>query len=405
MRWQSVGRAQDIEPHREAVFGVLCVALLGFALGLALPVAAQQPVPTPPAAPDASVAAAATEASSSAPVKNKLPTAADYNEVHIAPLVTPSVKSEERARFDPHSPAAAEAVAEAEAADAGTAPHLTAHTKPIRVDVDLVLVPVTVTDSMSRLVTGLEKDNFTLLDSGEKQSITTFSSEDAPISLGIVFDMSGSMSNKIEKAREAVKEFLRLANPEDEFFLIAFSDKPRLASDFTEHTEEIEEQLVYSVPHGRPALLDAVYLGISKMKQARHQRKALLILSDGGDNRSRYTENEIKSVVKEADVQMYGIGIFDFMPRSDEERFGPQLLAEITEVTGGRTINVDHPNELTDAATKIGLELRNQYVLGFHPTHPSRDGRWRKVRVRLNAPKGLPVLSVYAKTGYYAPTQ
>lgn len=322
--------------------------------------------------------------------KDKLGTG--LNEVHVTPLI----RHDERKEIaEPAS----------EAAGSDSVPRLTTHAKPLRVDVDLVLVPVTVTDSMNRLVTGLEKENFALLDNGEKQTIATFSSEDAPISLGIVLDMSGSMANKIEKAREAVKEFLRLANPEDEFFLIAFSDKPRLAADFTTRMEDIEEQLVYSTPHGRTALLDAIYLGISKMKRARHQRKALLVLSDGGDNRSRYTENEIKSIVKEADVQMYGIGIFDYMPRTDEERFGPQLLAEVTEATGGRTINVDHPNELTDAATKIGLELRNQYVLGFRPTRPAHDGRWRKVKVRLNAPKGLPVLSVYAKTGYYASTE
>jgi len=266
------------------------------------------------------------------------------------------------------------------------------------VDVDLVLVPVTVTDSMSRLVTGLEKDNFVLMDNGEKQAIQHFSSEDAPISLGVIFDMSGSMVNKIEKAREAVIEFFKTANPEDEFFLIAFNDKPTLIADFTSSVEDVQSKLVYVVPKGRTALLDSIYLGITKMRQARQQRKALLIISDGGDNRSRYTENEIKSMVKEADVQIYAIGIFDQSPRSDEERYGPQLLSEVTEVTGGRTFTVDNPNELTEVAGKIGVELRNQYVLGYRPTKPARDGRWRKLRVKLNTPKGLPQLSVYAKT-------
>jgi Ca-activated chloride channel family protein len=324
--------------------------------------------------------------------KSKLPAEADYNEVHVQPMV----KSEDKSKFNPNSPAVAEAEIN---------PSLKTHTKPIRVDVDLVLVPVTVTDQMSRLVTGLEKENFVLMDNGEKQPIQHFSSEDAPISLGVIFDISGSMSNKIEKAREAVIEFFKTANPEDEFFLIAFNDKPMLIADFTNSVEDVQTHLVYTVPKGRTALLDAIYLGMTKMRQAKQQRKALLIISDGGDNRSRYTENEIKSMVKEADVQIYAIGIFDHSPRSDEERYGPQLLAEVTDVTGGRTFTVDSPNQLTDAATKIGVELRNQYVLGYRPTKPARDGKWRKLRVKLNTPKGLPQLSVYSKTGYYAPSE
>ncbi len=242
-------------------------------------------------------------------------------------------------------------------------------------DVDLVLVPVTITDPMNRLVTGLEKENFILLDNGEKQAIQHFSSEDAPISLGVIFDMSGSMANKIEKSREAVVEFFKTANPEDEFFLIAFNDKPTLISDFTSSVEQVQGQLVYTVPKGRTALLDAIYLGMAKMRQAKQQRKALLIISDGGDNRSRYTENEIKSMVREADVQIYAIGFFDQSPRSDEERFGPQLLAEVTDVTGGRTFTVDNPNEMSDVAAKIGVELRNQYVLGYRPSQAG--ARWQ----------------------------
>jgi Ca-activated chloride channel family protein len=324
--------------------------------------------------------------------RSKVPAEANYDEVHVQPMV----KSEDKARFDPNSVAAAEADVD---------PSLRTHTKPIHVDVDLVLVPVTITDPMNRLVTGLDKENFVLLDNGEKQAIQHFSSEDAPISLGVIFDMSGSMANKIDKARDAVVEFFKTANPQDEFFLIAFNDKPVLLSDFTESIEQVQGQLLYAIPKGRTALLDAIYLGIAKMRQAKQQRKALLIISDGGDNRSRYTESEIKSLVREADVQIYAIGIFDQTPRSDEERNGPQLLAEVTDVTGGRTFTVDNPNELADVAAKIGVQLRNQYVLGYRPTKPAHDGKWRKVRVKLNPPKGLPQLSVYAKTGYYAPTE
>jgi Ca-activated chloride channel family protein len=284
-------------------------------------------------------------------------------------------------------------------------PALKTHTKPVRVDVDLVLIPATITDPMNRLVTGLERENFELFENGRKQEIRHFSSEDAPLSLGVIFDMSGSMSNKIEKAREAVVEFFRTANPQDEFFMIAFSEKPELLSDFTSSVEDIQGKLVTTIPKGRTALLDAIYLGLNQMRHAHHQKKALLIISDGGDNHSRYTESEIKSLVKEADVQIYAIGIFDATPRTEEERLGPTMLGAITDVTGGRTFTIDNPNELADVATKIGIELRNQYVLGYRPNNPVRDGKWRKVKVKLNPPKGLPPLHVYAKTGYYAPTE
>ncbi|MBV8053572.1 MAG: VWA domain-containing protein, partial [Acidobacteriaceae bacterium] len=165
---------------------------------------------------------------------------------------------------------------------------LKTHTKPVKVDVNLVLVPVTITDPMNRLVTGLDKENFTVYENKEPQEVRTFSSEDAPVSIGVIFDMSGSMSSKIERAREAVIEFFKTANPQDEFFLIAFADKPEEVSDFTSSVEDIQSKLVYTVPKGRTALLDAIYLGVSKMHQAKFQKKALLIISDGGDNHSRY---------------------------------------------------------------------------------------------------------------------
>jgi Ca-activated chloride channel family protein len=284
-------------------------------------------------------------------------------------------------------------------------PALKTHTKPIQVDVNLVLVNVTITDPMNRLVTGLEKDNFVIFEGSKMEEIRHFSSEDAPISLGVIFDMSGSMSDKIEKSREAVVQFFKTANPQDEFFMITFADRPELLADFTKSIEDIQGKLVYTVPKGRTALLDAIYLGISKMHDAQNSKKALLIISDGGDNRSRYTEGEIKSMVKEADIQIYAIGIFDYMGRTPEEQYGPQLLQDITEVTGGRTYALTNVNDLADTATKIGMELRNQYVLGYRPTNVVKDGKWRKIKVKLQPPKGLPPLHVYAKTGYYAPTQ
>ncbi len=323
----------------------------------------------------------------------------DQSDVHVVPR-----EQKKDAKPDPTvmPPAVA---ADAKAAGVSVDPSLKTHTKPIRKDVDLVLVPVTVTDPMNRLVTGLEKDNFLLTDSGQPQEIKHFSSEDAPISLGVIFDISGSMSNKIDKSRDAVVEFFKTANPEDEFFLVTFSEKPEVLADFTTSIEDIQSKLVYASPKGRTALLDAIYLGMNRMHKAKHQKKALLIISDGGDNHSRYTEAEIKSMVKEADVQIYAIGLYDRDFKTAEEREGPQLLSEISDVTGGRTFTIGNTNELADVATKIGIELRNQYVLGYRPSNPSKDGKWRKIKVKLNPPKGLPPLHVYAKTGYYAPTE
>jgi Ca-activated chloride channel family protein len=282
---------------------------------------------------------------------------------------------------------------------------LQTHTKPLKAETDLVLVPVTITDPMNRLVTGLDKENFTVFEGKDQQEIRQFSSEDAPVSIGVIFDMSGSMNSKIDRARDAVLEFFKTANPQDEFFMITFNDRPELVSDFTSSVDEIQSKLVFTIPRGRTALLDAIYFGVSKMRQAKYAKRALLIISDGGDNHSRYTEGEIKSLVKEADVLIYAIGIYDHYFATPEEQLGPALLGEVTDLTGGRAFTIDNPNDLADVATKIGIELRNQYVIGYRPKNRTHDGKWRKIRVKLVPPKGLPPLRVYAKTGYYAPTE
>jgi len=283
-------------------------------------------------------------------------------------------------------------------------PNLDARTRALKVAVDLVLVPVTITDPMNRLVTGLDRENFQLFEGSSKEEIKSFSSEDAPVSLGVIFDSSGSMSSKMDRAKDAVVEFFKTANPQDEFFMITFSDAPEVVSDFTSSVDEIQGKLVFTVPRKRTALLDAIYMGVSKMRQAKYPKKALLIISDGGDNHSRYTEGD-KALVKEADVMVYAIGIYDRYFPTEEERLGPALLGDIAELTGGRAFTVENPNDLADVATKIGVELRNQYVLGYRPTKVVRDGKWRKIKVKLLPPKGLPPLRVYARTGYYAPQE
>jgi Ca-activated chloride channel homolog len=281
-------------------------------------------------------------------------------------------------------------------------PALDTHTKPIRKDVDLVLVPVTITDTIGRLVTGLDQSSFQVFEGKQQQEIRHFSSEDAPVSLGIIFDVSGSMKDKMARAREAVLEFCNTANPEDEFFMITFSDRPELAADFTSRIEDVENHLVSIAAKGRTALLDAIYLGVNKMREAKYARKALLVISDGGDNRSRYTPSEIKSLVREADVMIYAIGTYDRQFRTQEELLGPELLDQVASATGGRAFTLDNPNQLPETAGYIGRELRNQYVLGYRPAQAPRDGKWHKIKVTLKIPKGLPSLLVKAKPGYYA---
>jgi len=275
----------------------------------------------------------------------------------------------------------------------------------IRVDVNLVLVPVTVTDPMNRLVTGLEKENFLIFDNSNQQIIKSFATEDAPLSIGIVFDLSGSMTSKFVRARKALTEFLRTCNPQDEFFVVGFNDRPAVLVDYTSDVEDVEARMVMLRPENRTALIDAMYLGVNHLKQAKYDRKALLVISDGGDNRSRYTQGELTRAVRESEVQIYSIGIFDTYAPTEEEQNGPILLHDLSEATGGRLFKVLDIQDLADIAQRISEELRNEYVIGYTPSDTRRDGTWRKLKVRLLPPPGLPLLDVHNREGYYAPSQ
>ena len=276
----------------------------------------------------------------------------------------------------------------------------------IRTNADLVLVPVTVTDETNRIVVGLQPRNFQLYEGKQSQEIKHFSREDAPVSLGVILDISGSMATKIERAREAVLKLMEASNPQDEFFLITFADTPQVVQDFTQTIGNIQQQLLLARPKGSTALLDAIYLGLNKMSEAKYSRKALLLISDGGDNQSRYTEKEVRSRIKESDVLVYSVGIFDREFATREERLGPQLLTDISEVTGAQCYTLDNPNDLPMITQHIGLELRNQYVLAYRPSNSRIDGKWRKIKVKLTLlPKTLPHLQVHAKTGYYGRSQ
>jgi Ca-activated chloride channel family protein len=279
---------------------------------------------------------------------------------------------------------------------------LAARAPSIRTNVDLVLVPVSVIDGMQRLVTGLDQENFQVFEGKKSLPIKHFSSEDAPISVGILVDASGSMKNKMDRVQEAVNQFCEASNPGDEFFMITFSDEPHLASDFTSVPEDLQRELLFEHPKGQTSLLDAIYMGIGKMRQAKYSKKALLIVSDGGDNHSRYGEREVKAAVKESDVMVYAIGTFDRYVPTTEEMLGPALLASVSETTGGRAFVLEDPREMPKVAHRIGVELRTQYVLGYRPEHAPHDGKWHKISVKLKLPKQLAFLRVRAKAGYYA---
>lgn len=277
-----------------------------------------------------------------------------------------------------------------------------------RADSTLVLIPVSVTDPASRYVLGLEKQNFRLLEDNVEQTIAHFSSEDAPLSVGLLLDTSGSIGGKLETSRKAVGEFLKTLNTSDEAFLVEFSDRAELTVPLTRDTRDIEKRLGSAKTAGLTALLDAVHLGLQEMKEASNPRKALLIISDGGDNNSRYTSKQIEDLVREADVQIYAMGVFEpllSLGLTPAEVSGPRLLAEISEQTGGRALAATSLRDLPDIAGRIGLELRNQYLLAYSPANRTKDGKYHRVQVKLLQPDELPLLKARWRLGYYAPSQ
>jgi Ca-activated chloride channel homolog len=274
--------------------------------------------------------------------------------------------------------------------------------KPLRVDVDLVLVPVTVTDTMNRPVMGLQEEHFQVYEGNEPQQIRYFSAEDPPISVGLLLDLSKSMANKFVTERAAVEEFFKNANPQDDYFVVTFADRPRLLTTSIQSIEDIQQKLASDSPDGHTALLDAIYLAIARMQSARYERRALLVISDGGDNHSRYGLKDIRSLVEEANVQVYAIGIFDSMLfRSFEELMGRRWLEGITDVTGGRTV-ATALDKVPEIAAEVSREMRNQYVLGYRPGNTARDGKWRKIKVLLNPSSGTPRVQIHYKKGYLA---
>jgi Ca-activated chloride channel family protein len=268
-----------------------------------------------------------------------------------------------------------------------------------RVGVETVFFPVSVTDPLNRYVTGLEKEHFRVYEDKVEQTISHFTQQSAPISVGIIFDVSGSMkdNNNINSARSALIRFLQSANPEDQFFLLTFNQNTSMVQGFTSESSVIQNQIAFRQPGGRTALYDAVYKGLDYIRQGKNEKKALILITDGEDNSSRYSAAEVKEFAKESDVQIYGIG------EEGKLGYGRSEIQSIVGITGGRAFFPNNFNELDYYIDLIHAELRNQYVLGYVPTNKNHDGKWRKIRVKLDPPEGLPKLIVHAKEGYYAP--
>ncbi len=276
--------------------------------------------------------------------------------------------------------------------------------RPIPVRTDLVTLTLTVTDLYGRYVSALPKTAFTIFDNNKEQKITFFSDSDAPVSVGIVFDVSGSMSGeKIRKARNALKRFIDTSHPSDEYFLIAFNSRAQLLLDRSRDGEALLRKLTLVQPRQNTALYDAVYLGLERVTRGTHQKRAMNIISDGQDNASRYNFGEVRRMMRESDVVTYAVGILD---RGDSSSMlgmqGQAFLDELTTVTGGKAFYPTSDVELDEIFERIALELRHQYSIGYTPDDFQPDGKWRKVKVRVKPPRGLSRLTVRSREGYYA---
>jgi len=286
-------------------------------------------------------------------------------------------------------------------------PHLdrvtpSARQATFRSNVDLVLVNVTVLDHANRTVMGLTPANFSLLEDKHPQTIKYFSSDDQPLSLSIVLDASASMAPRMEQARKAVLDLVRTANPLDDISLVIVGDKPTVAVSFEDPVDMLPSRVEALPAQGRTALWDAMFLAVTELNHAHYQRRAMVVISDGGDNRSVYTESELKSLLEEADVQVYAVGLFDRFPARNEERRGPRDLDELTSTSGGRLLVANDGDDLMRAVRQINQELRNEYIIGYVPNETAHSGKWRTIKVSISSPERHEKLRLYAKKGYYA---
>ena len=276
-------------------------------------------------------------------------------------------------------------------------------TKPVIVHTDLITLTVTVTDTYGRFVTGLGKNAFTIFDDKTQQEISFFSDEDAPVSLGVVFDVSGSMSgDKIMRAREALSKFVDTSHARDEYFLIGFNSRAQLLLDHTRDSDALMQKLTFINTRGQTALYDATYLGVERVTRGAHKKRAILLISDGQDNSSRYTFSELKRLLKESDVIIYAIGIVGTNDDSTLGYGGRAILEELAGVSGGKAFFPSTGAEMNDTFERIALELRTQYSIGYRPSAFANDGKWHKLKIRVQPPRGFPRLFVRGREGYFA---
>ena len=277
------------------------------------------------------------------------------------------------------------------------------HPGPVlEVNSDLVLVPVSVTDNRGRPVENLRAVDFSLEEEKSPQQVTSFVRENAPISVGIVVDLSGSMADKIVKARIAINQFLENLESNDEALLVTFADRPELRSSFTSDISPIRSLLPTITAGGGTALFDAVAMALHEMRGARNERRVLMVISDGGDNSSRFSERELRAVAQESDVQIDSIGIHDHPVRM-EEIHGPWILDDLAEMTGGQHYMAKNVTDLPDLAARISLSLHERYLLGYRPAPPGLSGSYRRIEVKVRQPKTLGRLYVHARRGYRLP--
>jgi Ca-activated chloride channel homolog len=272
----------------------------------------------------------------------------------------------------------------------------------IRIDVNMALVPVTVMDQAGHNVTGLRRENFRVIDGAREVPIMTFGRQDQPISVGLVYDCSRSMTQKFKTSREAPHQLFEQLNASDESFLVTVSDKAELRRGLTSDLNEVENALVFTHPTGATSLIDGIYLGLQELKKAHNPRRALVVVSDGGDNNSRYTMRELEKIAVEADAQIFAIGLYQ-NPQTREEEDGPALLTKLAGDTGGVNFIVQNLDHLRLAMGRIGVTLHNQYVLGYYPPDEAPAGKYRKIKVQLMLPPGTPQLRLFARSGYYVP--
>jgi Ca-activated chloride channel homolog len=270
----------------------------------------------------------------------------------------------------------------------------------IRVDVDMALVPVTVLDPSGRNVLGLQPGNFKLFDGSNQMPIASFGRQDAPVSIGLIYDFSGSMGDKANEASDAPIELFQKLNATDEAFLITVSDHAELNYGFTSDFAELQNALLFANPKGTTPLLDGVYFGLSELKKAHNPRKVLVIVSDGGDNNSRYTLKQVLDTAVESDTQIFAIGLYTD-PQSPEESDGPDMLNRLCSKTGGIAFSTASPEGLGATMAKLGDIIHNQYLLGYYPPENQQSGKYRKIKVKLALPAGSPRLNIYARSGYY----